>query len=1253
MSDLNPTLTEFDKSVVTTDVLPEMKPFSVWTDENNVADNEPQSYVQYTDYLRESYLDGGSYNIDAERELRGALNGKLQEFYGEDQEAIAQATAIKEIPFEEKVGYLYGQLDSSDPDAAILGSYRGGQAVIDSGSQSITEEYQQKIDGLREQAEQIVGNRFDQVKRNLVDSGQLPLAYVTNDDGDQELIAGDAADNLSTTQAIKASKIGGVHMADAMLAQTMLSPVGGTELPLYKFRRIREISKGISTLAKADSAVSEHIEGHARGLARTNNGEGMVSGFFEAAQDYIGDALNAVGVGDDESNDRRNRVLQNSRQTQESFILSLTYKLNEAGGNYSQDDVRSAYEHQVVEHGVGNGSFELHQDAKDAGKNLFKTSLGPILNPKVFTREGDLEKTLAAHPDLSEEQKTAFMGGREDFLRQNFSHFSKTISESAVGDEWVAALVEGRQAGKDDLEIFDKFVEVEDNFNEFAAGAKGTAWSVIESFESLFYLAPAMFGNDWAKNGLADVSERQSKRREIAEIFGEQYGLFRDVTESIAPMAVDVAATVLLSIPTGGTGGAAYLTARSGANLTAKGLAKALTSNVLRASTKEGYESVAKRAVADGLIKESLESGGRLKTIEALEAFNSQTAQKFGITAASFIPATTRSTAMSYGSLYSQFRNDPNMTEEQAHDRALGFALTSGVITGVITAGFSSIGRGGVETALLRGASFNQVKNTLKALSNTSGISDKTVAGVIKKVSSDSIKKLGKPSSIAKGVGRGVVDEGFEEAVDQFVNSFVEDIALDQNTPMLERMKQVWHAAQVGGILGGGVPALQAVGSKLKVTPMDGRIQAARAQEQFYIDVEESLKSTGSPLAAKEVRALVGTRARGAGQKTFEPSPDQSTGSTSEISRRETDLKIKELTQSETALSQELEGLNDVMVPSGDDTLSLSPEASRKAAIISELEVVRQSLDQENNLRETLDSPTIETAVESSEGDLEPEALLRLMNDVSPLDVEAAFNNQLQINLGSSENVDTIVFLDDSVQDSVQPTNVALNADYTNQQMRSSSVGVDSLSESKSHTAAENAKSSQVASEGSKSYTTRPTPTTVSFAESPFTGLNSEERTTRFFQYAQETGFPVNVRPNASYGLPLPEKSGPARRSTSVRAMSDLVNSTIYSIYPVSEPPAMMKVTPYSSKQASKTYFDPKSGKTTLQKVKGHIDKDGNGVFNNDPVVMADMIQSGLEIKVPRDFNRSRLSASKMALLPMLSDQLRTGVESLNLKPQA
>jgi len=1233
MTDLNPSLTDFDKSLITeAPKPPELKPFSVWSEENQLTEADPQSYVQYSDYVREGYLEQGAYTPSVEGEISGSLNSKLADLGVVDEEAIQALTATKEPSFEEKFEYVRAGLNSDDEDWMTLTEYKAGEKVVAAGG--TVQPYQDKIAGLKLKSEEVVNRRFDEVKRNLVESNQIPLAYVTNETGERELLVGDAAENMTVNQAIKASKIGGVSFKDGLAAQALLSPVAGLDIKLYKFKQIAEISESIAELAQQDSSVAEHVTGHTLQLARES--QNAWDATTQSLTRGLSDLMTAVGVESEESNDEKKRVYIASRQSFDNTVEYITDKLNSSGANYKAEDVRDAYEAHVIHEGARRGTFKLHQDPSEAGKNLYKTALGPVLNPAVFAREEDMINTLAAHPELTAQQKKLFIEKRVDVLKQNFASYSKLLSESAVGDDWAKALIDGRQAGRDDLDIFDDFVAKDENFNEYLDSAKGIAYSVWDSVATLVYAAPAIMGADWAKDGLADAVQRQSDRREVAQIFGEQYGLFQDVSESVAPLIVDIAATTALATVSGGTLGAGYLAlrtaAKGGAQLTAKGFAKALTSNVLRASTKQGYKEVADKA-ANVLIRESLEKGGRAKTIEAIEAFNKVASSKFNIGVAGFVPAATRSGAMTYASLYNQLRKDPELSEDEAHDRALGFALTSGAITGAITAGFSMIGRGGVEDALLKGMTFRESKAVFQAMGNTSGISDTLVAGAMKTVMNASIKKYG-AFALGKKIAKNAVDESLEEGLDQLVNSFVEDVALNQDTPMLERMTQVWHAAQVGGILGGGVPTIQAGARFVGYTPMDQRESRIRMANEFAEQVSSELEGTGSPLTAQQVRQIIKTRAqsRGAAEAAAElaPTPSEGTSTVTEQSllREENAKRSKEIAQEISKLSDES------TLPKKEEEREAEVALREQRRI--ELEQESAAISQkEQNLEVAAQSPTTPDFTLTDQK-VDPVVFLQSLNDSSPLDVEIALENirnQQSVSVRNSEPVTVLETPFDygrksprEIKDYTGPY-----IDFTQEQANAESAGVTLQGESRTNISSANNSVRGFDPSKSKRYSSRPSPNTFRYEESPFSGPDAEEKANRLIGFAMSNGFPINPDPNVNYGLPMPSDS-------SRQSASEFVSSAVYTAYPKLAPPKNAKLDPDNEKRPLRTYFDPVSGTTVTQPVKFFVDDRGNGVFDNDPISIIEMLRAGKTVKVPRSFNRANLNPAIRIKNEMVTD---------------
>ena len=104
-----------------------------------------------------------------------------------------------------------------------------------------------------------------------------------------------------------------------------------------------------------------------------------------------------------------------------------------------------------------------------------------------------------------------------------------------------------------------------------------------------------------------------------------------------------------------------------------------------------------------------------------------------------FLTAANRSAGNTYATVYSNLDGD----HSEKHDKALGAALLAGAATGIITTGFSAIGRGGLENAFLRGATFNQQKFVLERMARTK-LTKVDAENVIRNTLSKRIKELSK-----------------------------------------------------------------------------------------------------------------------------------------------------------------------------------------------------------------------------------------------------------------------------------------------------------------------------------------------------------------------------------------------------------------------------------------------------------------------------------------------------------------------------
>jgi hypothetical protein len=323
--------------------------------------------------------------------------------------------------------------------------------------------------------------------------------------------------------------------------------------------------------------------------------------------------------------------------------------------------------------------------------------------------------------------------------------------------------------------------------------------------------------------------------------------------ETVAPMLVDIGATALLTGVTSPLGSAAYLTAKSGARLTAKGLLKGVATSAFRQLPNETAEQAAKRVLAAGLIKESTTEAGMTGAMKAIGAYNSSLASSIGTTSAMAIPAFNRSAGSTYASVYAQLQADGKLSPEEMHDRALGAGLTSGAITAAITSGFAALGRAGIEDALLGGATKRQLKNILSKISKVDDISDDEFTAVVSSAVADSMKKFGSANFGTKAL-KNSFDEGVEEGLDDFINGFVSDAATDDDTPFLQRLEQAGRSALIGAGMGAGVPAIKAV--RDTIVRQGTADQRLAAQWQVSKDVSDkfSQRLADQLRVSKEVR---------------------------------------------------------------------------------------------------------------------------------------------------------------------------------------------------------------------------------------------------------------------------------------------------------------------------------------------------------------------------------------------------------------
>ena len=924
MSDLNTQPTDPKRPLAGPAPL-ELKPFSEWSSED---DKDPlelggqredviKQRVRYSDYLRESYINGDQYSTDVETQIvLGLHNGLVSDGLLEagDTETLADIISPEDLSLEDKINTVYSGLDLRDEDKQVFRDYIGVQTVVDrlEGTDELSPTTIEKRDALRQQAGEIAEARFDEIKNSAVHSNQIPFARIQDSEGNVRFEVSKLAEDMSYEKdadgnvvrfnpegffnAVKASKIGGVNLADAHVALQELGMVEGTNVRRYEARKLFRARKEILELAKNDEDLQLQIQAHAVRLADSERSlnDQKVAIFLDEPKQDLADAVGIIlelfkdKKTTSENRQKRKEIRRRAHVNGNEYVREVRQKLIASGAltdsdAFSPEELRKAYFQVVLDTAVANNNFSYTEEKERLGENIRTYGfLGPRMHRAAMARKSIFEDTLSARPDISEDVKDRLRLQRDAHMEATFPSMSELLLRDASGqaEEWSEALTQGKAEGKEGPQILEEFLDNEDNFKKFSKKvegkglftvSKGVKQSVGDAFTQPLLAIPAIvFKSEWAQDALVKSAQAHADRAEIAYLFGEDIDWSQHLAQTAAPVMVDVAATSLLALATGGVGGVAYAGVKSaatgGARLTAKGVVKGLTSSVLREAAEEGLEKAAETAVLRGLIKESVETGGREGVMKTIRAYNSQVAARIGSSAAVFVPAASRASAATYGSLWNVIsKQDPSLTREQIHDRVLGPSLATGAITGLIAGAFAGIGRGGIDDALLNGATYAHAKNLLTALGNVGNLpkelSEKgvqkymtqQVANQLRSYKSFSLSK----NSLAYRTGKGIFDEFSEETIQQFASLIIEDAALYQNTPLIEVVRQSLFAGSLGAVFGGAVPLVQRGASKLRslrdkqTAGIQQIAQTEKIIKDFDAGVIKQLEDAGLTEAAK------------------------------------------------------------------------------------------------------------------------------------------------------------------------------------------------------------------------------------------------------------------------------------------------------------------------------------------------------------------------------------------------------------------
>ena len=821
MSDLYPTLSLGEQTPVPNDldqniIVPPLKSFSQWSASSGSEINDPMLSAQgYADYQRGHFFRTGELNDEVEGSITQGLVGSLLNNGLVTEEEVQAEGFLSTLKPESDVQTKTNLIRMAYGEEA--GSIYNNNIQSDSAN---TEELDKQL---------------NRAKTLLVESGNLPFARITDDKGVQKVIGGVGIENRGEALDT-AVRLGGLDYSDAYRVMSGLEKRSGDTSTAFENIRQAQLLTELT-----DIFGSEDEQDEAANNALDNMRELIKQKDIKPDLDQEADISGIV------SDMRKSLSSSYSRRTGFGEGAALN--------RFSDKEIKDTIELLAANEVNEKGEFKLYDE--DA-KNIRILGSGHVLaHPALMQQKERFERAVKSDKRLSPAQATSLRNQRKLYRELTYEQYDKFLSETAAtSDDWMAAKQAGRVKGLKDTDVLDSFVADNRNYSSIKNRLGDIAATIPDAVIGMFASLGAMvFKSERATNYLVENQMDRQRRREVASIFGDDFGWGMDLSNIVAPMIVDVSATTFLSATTLGAGGVAYAATKTTATSAAKLAVKKLTSSFVR----KQFGDAARTSVKATALRRSLNESGDLASKNgvqaALKEYNKAVANRMFRKSVAypsmFLPAANREAGSTYATVYAA--QPDNMTHEEKHDAALGYAMMAGTVTGLITTAFMGLGRGGFEKEFLNGLSSKGLNAGLQKLTNLNIVGrgaaeiKKEIADVVSKKLSTSLKdRIG---SNLKAFGIPARDEALEEGLDEFVQTFIMDAALNEDTPMVERMMTGLHAASLGGAMGAGV-----VGVRRMIDRGRGS-QYEQFQEQNINNLINELEATGSPLTKQFIES--------------------------------------------------------------------------------------------------------------------------------------------------------------------------------------------------------------------------------------------------------------------------------------------------------------------------------------------------------------------------------------------------------------
>ena len=784
MSDLYPTLSLGEKTPVPNDldeniVVAPLQPLSVWSNQAGANIEDPiTKSLGYANYQRGHYFRTGQLNDALESSITQGLVSSLLEQGLIDAEQANSEELLRTI--------------QPDPDIQT----KTNLIRMAYGEQAGSTWLENQSSGSGNQKE--LDNQLNSAKTLLVDSGLLSFARVSDEKGNNKVIGG-----VNITDRGKALddsvRLGALNYSDAYRVMSGLKKEQDAKTNFEIIREAQILSELNNVLGSDDRSgeVSQNALDVMRGLVKAKD--------LDPSANQQSDVLAVVG-------DIR-KGLSAAYASKNGFGEGAALQ------RYSDKEIKDAIELLAANEVNERGEFNFYED--DNTKNIRILGSGHVLaHPNLMQQKDVFERAIESDDRLSPSQLKSLRNQRKLFRELTYDQYNQFLSDSAAtSNNWMAAKQAGKVKNLSDTDILDEFLADRRNYSSIKNRLGDVVATVPDAVIGLFAsLGAVIFKSEGATKYLVDNQRARQRRRDIASVFGDDFGWGMDLSNVVAPMVVDVSATALLSAGTLGLGGVAYASTKAGVTSTAKALAKNLTKAVTGRQFGDTAKDLALKKQVQKKVNDSVDVAASEGVQEAIKQYNKAVANGVFRKAAPFpslfLTAANRSAGNTYATIYDA--QPDNLTHEEKHDAALGYALLSGTTTGLITSAFMGVGLGGFEQAFLRGMTYKGMSAGMSKILNLDvrGLTSTKVKEAIRVSIEKQLKQAAKKSRFIRQFGIPAASEAAEEGIDEFIQTFIMDAALNEDTPMIDRVMTGLHAASIGGVMGGGVVGVQSMMDK-------------------------------------------------------------------------------------------------------------------------------------------------------------------------------------------------------------------------------------------------------------------------------------------------------------------------------------------------------------------------------------------------------------------------------------------------------